>query len=345
MEKTIDKTFGIIDENNIIIACNDIGIVGDSLQLPPNLNFDLVTYGRYIFKPLITEFTRYTIFIDGNDEISKKFAIIISITFENIKKYYDEKYDRSRFVKDIILDNILPGDIYIKARELCFDNYATRTVVVVRPEETYDMSLDVALQNVFPDKHKDFIININENEAAIVKEISDDICQSDVINLAESILATLLDEYGISAAIGIGSAVNNIKSLSRSFKEAQMSLEIGKVFENEKRILSYDNLGVARPVYQLPTTLCDVYLSEILKRGTIDMLDEETLFTIQKFFENNLNVSEAARQMYIHRNTLLYRIEKVKRITGLDLKIFDHAAAFKIALMVNKYLKSNPHRF
>ena len=346
MNVAIDNTFGIIDEENNIIACNNLELIGKKINDDEFLSYDAILQEKYTFKSVVSsENINYTIFVAGNDSLSDNYASIIAVAFSNIKNYYDDKYNRTRFVKDLILDNILPGDIYIKARELCFDNCATRTVIVVRTREIYDMSLDEALQNIFPDRHKDFIININEKEAAIVKEISDDICQDDVINLAESILATLFEEYNISAAIGIGSAVNNIKSISRSFKEAQMSLEVGKVFENEKRILSYDNLGVARLVYQLPTTLCDVYLSEILKHGTIDMLDKETLFTIQKFFENNLNVSEASRQLYIHRNTLLYRLEKVKKVTGLDLKIFDHAAAFKIALMVNKYLKSNPNRF
>ena len=272
MKDSIDRQFGVIDKYNKIIACSEKSQIGKNLNVPIGASTEIFVHGDYTLKPILqANNVQYTLFIKGNDFICNKYAHIIAVAFVNIKKYHDEKYDRARFVKDIILDNILPGDIYIKARDLCFDNYATRIAIVVRSGEMYDMSLDVALQDIFPDNYKDFIININENEAAIVKEINEDISPENILNLAESILATLLDEYGISVTVGIGSAVNNIKSLSRSFKEAQMSLEVGKVFDNEKSILSYDNLGVARLVYQLPTTLCDVYLSEILKHGTIDI--------------------------------------------------------------------------
>ena len=142
--------------------------------------------------------------------------------------------------------------------------------------------------------------------------------------------------------IGIGTIVVGIKDLARSFKEAQVAMEVGKVFDTEKTIVSYDNLGIARLIYQLPTTLCDMFLKEVFKRGSIESLDHETLFTIQRFFENNLNVSETSRKLFVHRNTLVYRLEKIKKITGLDLREFEDAIVFKVALMVKKYLSSNP---
>jgi len=145
--------------------------------------------------------------------------------------------------------------------------------------------------------------------------------------------------------IGIGTIVVGIKDLARSFKEAQVAMEVGKVFDTEKTIVSYDNLGIARLIYQLPTTLCDMFLKEVFKRGSIESLDHETLFTIQRFFENNLNVSETSRKLFVHRNTLVYRLEKIKKITGLDLREFEDAIVFKVALMVKKYLSSNPVKF
>ena len=113
---------------------------------------------------------------------------------------------------------------------------------------------------------------------------------------------------------------------------------MGKVFDTEKTIINYENLGIGRLIYQLPTTLCEIYLSEVFKKSSIDALDQETLFTINKFFENNLNVSETSRKLFVHRNTLVYRLEKIKKLTGLDLREFDHAIVFKVALMVRKYL-------
>ena len=145
--------------------------------------------------------------------------------------------------------------------------------------------------------------------------------------------------------MGIGTAVVGIKDLARSFKEAQVALEVGKVFDTEKTIVSYENLGIARLIYQLPTTLCDMFLKEVFKRGSIESLDHETLFTIQKFFENNLNVSETSRKLFVHRNTLVYRLEKIRKLTGLDLREFDDAIVFKVALMVKKYLDANPVKY
>lgn len=156
---------------------------------------------------------------------------------------------------------------------------------------------------------------------------------------------TLSSEFYTRATVGIGTPVTGIKDLARSFKEAQVALEVGKVFDTDEAIVSYDNLGIARLIYQLPTTLCETFLKEVFKQGSIDSLDQETLFTIHRFFENNLNVSETSRKLFVHRNTLVYRLEKIKKLTGLDLREFDHAIVFKIALMVKKYLTSNPVKF
>ena len=263
----------------------------------------------------------------------------------NVKFYYDEKYDRGNFIKNIILDNILPGDIYIKARELYFNSDVSRTVIIIRSLEANDVSIYDVVQNLFPDKSKDFVISINETDIALVKETAQGIDPKTIEKMAATIADTISSEFYAYVVIGIGTTVNNLKDLARSFKEAQAALEVGKVFDTEKSIVSYDNLGIARLIYQLPTTLCESFLKEIFKRGSIESLDQETLFTIQRFFENNLNVSETSRKLFVHRNTLVYRLEKIKKITGLDLREFDHAIVFKIALMVNKYLRSNPVKY
>ncbi|MCC8023581.1 MAG: helix-turn-helix domain-containing protein, partial [Clostridiales bacterium] len=287
----------------------------------------------------------YAVFIDGNDDASKKFADIIAVSLNSIKQHYDEKYDRSNFIKNVILDNILPGDIYIKSRELRFNNDSTRVVLLIRTVEQTNVSVFEIVQNFFPDKTKDFVININENDIALIKEVRPNIDIKDLEKLARSICDTLSTEFYSNALVGIGTAVTGIKDLARSFKEAQVALEVGKVFDTEKVIVSYENLGIARLIYQLPTTLCEMFLKEVFKRGSIDSLDQETLFTIQRFFENNLNVSETSRKLFVHRNTLVYRLEKIKKLTGLDLREFDDAIVFKVALMVNRYLNASPVKY
>ena len=349
MRSTIDRTIGVIDSNFNIIACSDLGKIGEVLDTEEsiaNLGDACVVVNGYTVKALGNndQFDYFT-FVQGDDLLAEKYCAILAISFTNIKFYYDEKYDRRNFIKNIILDNILPGDIYIKARELYFNSEETRSVILIRALDKNDVSIYDVVQNLFPDKNKDFVININETDVALIKEVKSDITSKDIENLASSIADTLSGEFYCHVVIGIGSTVENIKDLAKSFKEAQAALEVGKVFDTDKSIINYDNLGIARLIYQLPTTLCETYLGEVFKRGSIESLDHETLFTIQRFFENNLNVSETSRKLFVHRNTLVYRLDKIKKITGLDLREFDHAIIFKIALMVNKYLKANPIKY
>ncbi len=346
MKETIDKTFGVIDETKNIIACSELARIGEQLQINTPITGEVFSENGYTFKSIETARGKeYIIFVEGDDVISSKYAGVLAVAFSNIKFYYDEKYDRSNFVKNIMLENILPGDINLKARELYFNTDVPRTVILVRTLEQNDVMLYDVLQNLFPDKNKDFIISINDTDIAIVKETRTDVESKDIENLASTIADTISGELFVHIVIGIGTNVDSLKGISRSFKDAQVALEVGKVFDTEKTIISYDNLGIARLIYQLPTTLCDTFLKEVFKRGSIDSLDHETLFTIQRFFENNLNVSETSRKLFVHRNTLVYRLEKIKKITGLDLREFDHAIVFKIALMVNKYLKSTPIKY
>lgn len=351
MRDATDRIIGVVDESGTVISCSELGIIGEARKsvvaggvfnsAGAQICVDSCTYKTFgdDVHP------EYAVFVDGTDENSRKYSAIIAVALDQIKRTNDEKFDRSNFIKNVILDNILPGDIYIKARELRFNNDATRIVFIIRVKERTDVSIYDVIQNFFPDKTKDFVININETDIALVKEIRPNVESKDLEKLAQSICDTLSTEFYCKSVVGIGSCVTGIKELARSFKEAQVALEVCKVFDNDRNIVNYDNLGIARLIYQLPTTLCDMFLHEVFKKGSIDSLDQETLFTIQKFFENNLNVSETSRKLFVHRNTLVYRLEKIKKLTGLDLREFDDAIVFKVALMVNKYLDSNPIKY
>ena len=196
------------------------------------------------------------------------------------------------------------------------------------------------LAGMFPDRQQDFVLSINEKDVAIVKQITPTTEKEDLLKIARQIEQTLHTELFIKTMIGIGTVASHLRELADSYKEAQVAIEVGKVFDTEKYIINYENLGIGRLIYQLPTTLCEMFLQEVFKKNPIDALDKETLFTIHKFFENNLNVSETARKLFVHRNTLVYRLEKIKKLTGLDLREFDDAITFKVALMVKKYLTS-----
>lgn len=349
MREATDRTIGVVDESGTIISCSELGLIGEvrkgviaaGVFSGAHVSVDTCTYKAFGD----SVHPEYAVFVDGTDETSRRYVSIIAVALEQIKKNNDEKFDRSNFIKNVILDNILPGDIYIKSRELRFNNDATRVVFIIRVEEHTDVSAYDIIQNFFPDKTKDFVININETDIALIKEVRPNVDSKGLEKLAQSICDTLSTEFYCKVVVGIGTCITGIKELARSFKEAQVALEVGKVFDNERPIVNYDNLGIARLIYQLPTTLCEMFLKEVFKKGSIDSLDQETLFTIQKFFENNLNVSETSRKLFVHRNTLVYRLEKIKKLTGLDLREFDDAIVFKVALMVNKYLDSTPIKY
>ncbi len=349
MREATDRTIGVVDESGSVISCSELGMIGEirkgviaaGVFNGPQICVDSCTYKAFGD----SVHPEYAVFVDGTDEMSRHYAGIIAVALDQIKKNNDEKFDRSNFVKNVILDNILPGDIYIKSRELRFNNDASRVVFLIRITKTTDISVFDVIQNFFPDKTKDFVININENDIALIKEVRPNVDSKDLEKLAQSICDTLSTEFYCTAMVGIGACVTGIKELARSFKEAQVALEVSKVFDTELSIVSYDNLGIARLIYQLPTTLCEMFLREVFKKGSIESLDQETLFTIQRFFENNLNVSETSRKLFVHRNTLVYRLEKIKKLTGLDLREFDDAIVFKVALMVNKYLDSTPIKY
>lgn len=349
MHDSIGRTVGVVDDCATVVACSDLARTGE------RNDFLVTDYGStsechvrdgFTYKTFGSEEKpEFAVFVAGTDELAAQFCSLMAVSLAGIKQYYDEKYDRANFIKNVILDNILPGDIYIKARELRFPTDVSRVVFFIRILTSNDISVFDVIQNLFPDKSKDFVFSVSESDVVLVKEIRPGIESADLEKLARSIVDTLGSEFFTRVNVGIGTAATGIKDLAKSFKEAQVALEVGKVFDTDKSIVSYDNLGIARLIYQLPTTLCEMFLREVFKKGSIESLDQETLFTIQKFFENNLNVSETSRKLFVHRNTLVYRLEKIKKLTGLDLREFDHAIIFKVALMVKKYLSANPVKY
>ena len=345
-----DRVFGVIDTDGCVVSCTDMSLLGerwgDAALKVGNSSEGMVTFAQKTFKAIIgnSNFFEYAVFCTGDDEVAKGFCQVAYVALNDAKTFYEEKHDRGTFVKNIIMDNILPGDIYIRAKELHFATDAPRAVFLIRQVGHSDVATVDVLSGMFPDKLQDFVLSINETDIAIVKQISGSTTAEDLVKIASGIEDTLKNELSIKTVIGIGTVSDHLRELADSYKEAQTAIDVGKVFETEKSIINYERLGIGRLIYQLPTTLCEIFLSEVFKKNSIDSLDQETLFTINKFFENNLNVSETSRKLFVHRNTLVYRLEKIKKLTGLDLRQFDHAIIFKVALMVRKYLSSRETR-
>ena len=345
-----ERTFGVIDSDGTVISCTDGLLLGErwpdaALRISGNAE-SVITFNQRTFKPILsgTGFFEYAVFCSGDDEAARTLCAMAYIALNDAKVFYEEKHDRGTFVKNIIMDNILPGDIYIRAKELHFATDAPRAVFLVRQLGHGDVATVDVLSGMFTDKLQDFVLSINETDIAVVKQVPADTEAEDLEKIAQNIEDTLKNELFVKTVIGIGTVAEHLRSLADAYKEAQTAIDVCKVFDTEKSIMSYENLGIGRLIYQLPTTLCEIFLSEVFKKNSIDSLDQETLFTINKFFENNLNVSETSRKLFVHRNTLVYRLEKIKKLTGLDLREFDHAIVFKVALMVRKYLSSREIR-
>ena len=349
MKDAVDRVIGVIDENGVIISCSELVKIGETAQgVRDELAYtsDAISTGGYTYRQIGQGAkSEYIVFVEGEDKMAEKLSMILSISLSNIKNLYDEKLDKGSFIKNIILDNILPSDIYLKSKELHFNSDVMRVVLLIKFYGMSDVVPFDMVQNMFPDKNKDYVISVSEHDIVLVKEIKNGHDTREIEKTAKNISDTLSGEFYAKVTIGIGTPVDNIKDLARSFKEAQVAIEVGKVFDTEKNIISYENLGIGRLIYQLPTTLCDMFLQEVFKKGSLESLDRETLMTIQCFFENNLNVSETSRKLFVHRNTLVYRLEKIRKLTGLDLREFEHAITFKVALMVKKYLTSKPVKF
>lgn len=345
MRENFDHSFGVIDERGVIVAGSDVSSIGTRLT---GFNQDILeddgslsVFNGKCFCALKSDGKQieYAVFVDGDDKNSRLVCPIFAIALNEAKANYDEKHNKAAFIKNIISDNILPGDVYVRAKELHFTTDSSRCVILVRQLDTPDVSALECVSRIFPDRQQDFVLNINEQDIVVVKSLkNDDVTEA--FSYAELIQKTLKEELGISVVIGISTIANHLRELADRYKESQVAIDIGAVFDSEKTIVNYDSLGLGRIIYQLPTTLCEMFLNEVFKRNSIESLDEDTLETINRFFENNLNVSETSRKLYVHRNTLVYRLEKIKKLTGLDLREFDHAIIFKVAMMVKQYLDS-----
>ena len=350
MKDATNRPVGVVDSDGVVIASSDLTLIGTNIGpistlIGENVEVTSTQAGR-TFKTLgVGTANDYTVFASGDDDLSKTLCIMASIAISEAGIYFEENHDKRTFVKSIISENILPGDIYMRAKELRFLPDVMRGVLVIRLDSATNLSAVELLQDAFPDKQHDFVISTSDTDVVIVKEMPPTGDLKYLNNLAEMIQQKVSDELSVKAVIGIGTPSRHLRELADKYKEALISIDIGKVFEADKTIINYETLGIGRLIYQLPTTLCEIFLSEVFKRNPIEALDRETLFTIDKFFENSLNVSETSRKLFVHRNTLVYRLEKIRKITGLDLREFDHAIIFKVALMVKKYLISQELKY
>lgn len=258
---------------------------------------------------------------------------------QNLIIAYKERFDRNNFFQNLLLDNLLLVDIYNRAKKLHVEVSVPRVVFLVEAKMEKDGIVTELLKGMFSTQSGDYITAVDESGIILIKVLEEGYTPKSLERIANTILDMLNTEAMISAKVAYGTVVQELKDVSKSYKEAKMALDVGKIFYAEKNVVAYSTLGIGRLIYQLPVNLCRIFIQEIFGDNVPEELDEEMLGTINKFFENNLNVSETSRQLFVHRNTLVYRIEKLQKSTGLDIRTFDDALTFKIALMVVNYMK------
>ena len=349
LQSTIDSLKGIA-RLDIAIADIDGKVLATTFQEDKDVSDMVVSFaasqadsqaagGFQFFKIFDEHQLEYVLIAHGDTDDVYMVGKLAVLQIQTLLVAYREKFDKDNFIKNLLLDNLLLVDIYNRAKKLHIEVGVRRVVYMVEAKDNLDGSAQEALKSFFSSEPKDFVTAVDEKNIIVVKELAPEDDYKQVQKVAESMMDMLSSELMLSAKISYGTIVNEIKEVSRSYKEAKMALEVGKIFFVDKEIIAYNALGIGRLIYQLPIPLCKMFIKEIFTDISPDDFDEETLSTINKFFENNLNVSETSRQLYIHRNTLVYRLDKLDRSTGLDLRVFDDAITFKIALMVVKYMK------
>ena len=295
--------------------------------------------GYQYFKIYDEQLVEYILIVAGTGEDVYTIGKMIAFQIQNLIVAYKERFDKDNFIKNLLLDNLLLVDIYSRAKKLHIATDVKRVAVIVEAGERKDNNVLECIRTHFGSNNKDFITAVDENNVIVVKELEENDPSKEIEKAAKAII-NVLNKEGISNVhVSYGTSVNEIKEVSRSYKEAKMALDVGKIFFAERNIVAYSELGIGRLIYQLPIPLCKMFIKEIFGGKSPDEFDEETLTPIMKFFENSLNVSETSRQLFIHRNTLVYRLDKLQKSTGLDLRVFEDAITFKIALMVVKYMK------
>ena len=298
-----------------------------------------VVQGYQFFKIFDEHQLEYILLANGGSDDVYMVGKIAAFQIQNLLVAYKERFDKDNFIKNLLLDNLLLVDIYNRAKKLHIDTEVRRVIFIIETKHEKDSNALDNVRTLLGNRARDFVTAVDEKNIIVVKELEPTDGHVELEKIAQNMYTLLKDDGEEDVLIAYGTIVGDIKEVYKSYKEAKLALDVGKIFFGERNVIAYSALGIGRLIYQLPIPLCKMFIREIFEGKSPDDFDEETLTTINKFFENNLNVSETSRQLYIHRNTLVYRLDKLQKSTGLDLRVFEDAITFKIALMVVKYMK------
>ena len=341
LKESIDRTIGVIDENGCIVACSEHSMIG--IALAGSVDVLSVNEGSLSFLNGITfkrleqsdELPDYAVFTMGEDELARSICSLSAILLNKVIR--EMRYDNASFVKEILLGNLFPEDINLRAAERNFTLVQPRAVLVIRHAES---AVTKTLEELFPNRKTEFVVPADDTETVLVKTMEKNGNLSDLYKIAKNIESVISSEHKMTVLIGISTITTCAQELPLAFQEARIAIDVGKVFNAGNSIFRYDRLGIGRLIYDLPTPMCETYLREVLNRRSLDSINQDMLNTASVLFDTNLNIQETIRKLFIHPNTMAYRLERIKQLTGLDLREFDDAVTFKIALMVDTCLKN-----
>lgn len=336
----IDLSVVDLEGNVLATTCPEMDEIKASVKAFADSPADSqAVQGHQFFKIFDETQLEYVLLAKGSSDDVYMVGKLAAFQIQNLLVAYKERFDRDNFIKNLLLDNLLLVDIYNRAKKLHIDTEVRRVVFLMEVDQGKDSTSLETVRTILGNKSGDFVTAVDEKSIIVVKELQENEGYPEMDKVAQKILDCLPQEKTENSHIAYGTIVEEIKEVSRSYKAARMALDVGKIFFGERKVIAYSSQGIGRLIYQLPLPLCRMFIREIFEGKSPDDFDEETLTTINKFFENSLNVSETSRQLYIHRNTLVYRLDKLQKSTGLDLRVFEDAITFKIALMVVKYMK------
>ncbi|MCM1112072.1 MAG: helix-turn-helix domain-containing protein [Muribaculum sp.] len=341
--KAITKVdLGVYEPTGVLVASTadsadlTAEMIGSFAESPADSQ---VIGSRHLMKIYDDGELQYVLVATGISDDAYMVGRIAVCQLQNLSIAYRERYDKNSFFQNLLLDNLLLVDIHNRAKKLHLEAQVPRAVFLVETKQEKDNIVTELLKGMYSGQVGDHVTTVDEKSVILIKTLKEDNGQEELEKVAKTIVDMMNTEAMLNVRVAYGTVVHELKDVSKSYKEAKMALDVGKIFYAEKDVAAYSALGIGRLIYQLPVNLCKLFIEEIFGNHVLEELDEETLNTLNKFFENNLNVSETSRRLFVHRNTLVYRIEKIQKSTGLDLRCFDDALTFKIALMVVNYMK------
>lgn len=343
LQNSIGRTFGVID-NKEIVSCSNQDLLGtrnsfDLMEQKSDENECFIIKENTYCIFFKSSFMRFAVFVEGTDKTARDHATVLSVCFTGLKSHFEEKYNRHLFYQALFLEKILSADINVRVKMLKIPLIMPRVVYLLRfSHMDTEENLSVLLQDV-EEAEKFEVFSMTDTDVIVIAKIKSSTTHEELEVIGQEFQNKSREAFQIIPIVGIGSIVTDVRQLSESYKEAVYALELSYLFDGSRTVIDYHHLGIKRLIYQLPIPLCKVYQEEVFIKGGFESLEKETLEIVKCFFENNLNVSETARKLYIHRNTLMYRLEKIKKLTGLDVHIFDHAIIFKIAMMIHIHIK------